>query len=156
MKHTKKLILFATGISPNAATAVVLDGNRGKPDPGNLAEVLSTGGRADQLLNIAASWMTQDRISFAQYDLLRQRLKKEPAVTDIKLDGNVLVLAVEGGAEERLFPEDPNLPQVDVVDHVPFYEKAWYWIKNHKVAAIGGGSAVLLLVIALIVKHARS
>ena len=156
MKQKNKQILFATGMSVNAGGVDALVEDGGKADPMGLAEVLNTGGRADQLLNIAASWMAQERISYAQYDLLRQRLKKEPAVTDLKLDGDVVVLAIEGGAEERIFPTDPNLPPVVVKDHVPFYEKAWYWIKNHKAVAIGGGSAVLLLVIALIVKHTRS
>ena len=93
MKQKNKQILFATGMSVNAGGVDALVEVGGKADPMGLAEVLNTGGRADQLLNIAASWMAQERISYAQYDLLRQRLKKEPAVTDLKLVVSLKALA---------------------------------------------------------------
>ena len=135
MKQKNKQILFATGMSVNAGGVDALVEDGGKADPMGLAEVLNTGGRADQLLNIAASWMAQERISYAQYDLLRQRLKKEPAVTDLKLDveqkrrevvvtttnenGDEIIVAIAGRRIDDRFKITPATRRVAAISLLP-------------------------------------
>ena len=110
----------------------------------------------DGLMLRVQTLYVNEKVTDYQYYYFRERVKKAPAVTDIKLDGDVLVLIIADGTEERVQPGDgAELPQVDIIEHVPFYQKAWYWLKTHKAVAIGGGTVLFALVVLLIVKLAK-
>ena len=94
----KKKILFLTAA----------DGPIGPQMPDRAADIVppsgsgNTASLADELLVRANAWLTAEKINYAQYDLLRKRLKASPAVLDAKLDGNIIVLALADGRTTRL------------------------------------------------------
>lgn len=142
MSKAKKQILFATGAQTAALSIATTD-------------TLTTSSEvslADELARRVNAWFEAGKIEYSQYDLFRRRLKEQPAVSDVKLDGNVLVLAVNGGEDERIFPDDANLDEVVVVDSLPLRQKVWNWIKSHAAISISGGVLLVLLVVLLIKK----
>lgn len=155
MNRKKKQILFATG-TPGVLTlgAGLLDD---KPDVTAVnvgGGVLNGPSLAEILSRRVNAWAEKGQIEPTQLTLFLRRVKEEPAVTDVKLDGNVLVLTIDNGTEERIFPDAGiELPEVPAVGHYYWYEKCWHWVKNHKAVAIGGGSLLVLLIVLLIVKH---
>ena len=154
--NNPKKILFSTGA--NAATMGLkpdADGAVEMPTDGNLNTPGGDAVRlADELMQRVSTLYVGEKVTDYQYYYFKKRIKESPAVTDIKLDGDVLVLIIANGTEERVQPGDgAELPQVDIVEHVPFYEKAWDWIKNHKAVSISGAALLLALVILLIVKR---
>lgn len=154
MNHKKKQILFATGTPVAATLGAGLDD--GKLDVAAAASggILSGPGLAEILSRRVNAWAEKGQIEPTQLTLFLSRVKEEPAVTDVKLDGNVLVLDLDDGTVERIFPDDGvELPEVPVVGHNHWYERCWYWVKNHKAASIGGGALLVLLIVLLIVKH---
>jgi hypothetical protein len=150
--NNPKKILFTVGAIAGMGSKTGVD------------EVIENGGQftpsgdsvrlADELMQRVSTLYVGEKVTDYQYYYFKKRIKEAPAVTDIRLDGDVLVLIIANGTEERVQPGDgAELPQVDIVEHVPFYEKAWYWIKSHKVVSISGAALLLALVILLIVKR---
>lgn len=110
----KKKILFATAsagaIGPQMPHwAADITHNPGTGSQANNANL------ADEILRRANAWLTAEKINYAQYDLLRKRLKQTPAVLDAKLDGNIIVCALADGTEHRILPDDANLPEIPVI-----------------------------------------
>ena len=153
--NNPKKILF----SETAAAALRLnpgaDGMMEKPDAVLLEGLDGDSVRlADELMQRVATLYVGEKVTDHQYYYFKQRIKESPAVADIKLDGDVLVLILADGTQERVQPgHGAELPQVDIVEHLPLYQRAWYWIKAHKAVAIGGATLLLALVVLLIVKR---
>ena len=153
--NNPKKILFSEQAAAAKRLTPGADGMVENPDAALLKGIDADSVRlADQLMQRVASLYVGEKVTDHQYYYFKKRIKESPAVTDIKLDGDVLVLILADGTEERVQPgHGAELPQVDIVEHIPFHERAWYWIKAHKAVAIGGGTLLLALVILLIVKR---
>lgn len=153
--NNPKKILFSEPTAAIMGLKPDVDGTLEKPDAVLLNGIDGDSVRlADELMKRVASLYVGEKVTDHQYYYFKKRIKESPAITDIKLDGDVLVLIIANGTEERVQPGDgAELPQVDIVEHLPFYEKAWYWIKAHKAVAIGGTTLLLALIILLIVKR---
>lgn len=149
----KKKILFGTGSNANFIGPVI---------PEDIAEIISgdavnaatLADISQELARKVYAWYNAEKINYAQYDLFKNRLKKAPAVTDARLDGDVLVLSIAGGQEERILPTDANLPIVPVIgkkDTWKIFGVTWkkkYWI------ATFSATAVLIAVLAIVAtKH---
>lgn len=128
----KKQTLFATG-------TLTADLVLGSPA---VAEGKTQASLADELLVRANAWLAAGKINYAQYDLLRKRLKETPAVVDAKLDGDIIVCALADGTEHRILPDDANLPEVVVTDSRDTWTllgitwKKKYWIATFSATAV--------------------
>ena len=153
--NNPKKILFSEATAAAKRLTPGADGMVEKPDAALLKGIDGDSVRlADELMKRVSTLYVSEKVTDHQYYYFKKRIKESPAVTDIKLDGDVLVLIIADGTEERVQPGDgAELPQVDIVEHLPFYERAWYWLKAHKAVAIGGGTVLLALIILLIVKR---
>lgn len=153
--NNPKKILFADAKAATMGFKPGADGTVEKPDyflfgagDGDSVRL------ADELARRVYAWAERGDIESTQLTLFLKRVKQSPSVTDVKLDGNVLVLSIADGTVVRITPDDGlELPEIPVVGHLAWYERAWYWIKAHKAVAIGGTTLLLALVILLIVKR---
>lgn len=130
----KKKILFLTAadgpIGPQMPDWVADITHDPGTDPQNPAPNL-----ADEILRRANAWLTAEKINYAQYDLLRKRLKASPAVLDAKLDGNIIVLALADGSQERILPDAANLPEITVIDSPDTWTiLSLTWKKKYRIA----------------------
>lgn len=153
--NNPKKILFSEPTAAIMGLKPDVDGTLEKPDAVLLNGIDADSVRlADELMKRVASLYVGEKVTDHQYYYFKKRIKESPAVTDINLDGDVLVLIIANGTEERVQPgHGAELPQIDIVEDLPFLERAWYWIKAHKAVAIGGGTLLLALIILLIVKR---
>ena len=149
----KKKILFLTAADgpigpqmPDWAADISHDPGTDPQDPApNLA---------DEILRRANAWLTAEKINYAQYDLLRKRLKASPAVLDAKLDGNIIVLALADGTQERILPDQPNLPPIPVIGH----RDTWTilgltWKKKYWIATFSATAVLIAVLSILAAKH---
>jgi hypothetical protein len=109
---------------------------------------------ADEILRRANAWLTAEKINYAQYDLLRKRLKASPAVLDAKLDGNIIVLALADGSQERILPDDANLPEFTVIDSPDTWTiLGLTWKKKYWIATFSATAVLIAVLSILAAKH---
>lgn len=145
----KKKILFAEPIGPQMPHWAADITHDPGTDPQNSAPNL-----ADELLRRANAWLTAEKINYAQYDLLRKRLKASPAVLDAKLDGNIIVLALADGSQERILPDAANLPPIPVIGR----RDTWTilgltWKKKYWIATFSATAVLIAVLSILAAKH---
>lgn len=152
----KKKILFASEhlpIGPEMPDWV--PGLFNNPDSGSQGNTVKVAEITAEILSRRVyEWSSEGKIEPTQLSLFLKRVKIEPKVVDVKLDGNILVLSIADGTEERIKPDDGiELQEVPFVYSRPWWEKSWYWIKNHPALSIGGGVLVIAIIVLLIVKR---
>lgn len=149
----KKKILFLTAADgpigpqmPDWAADITHDPGTSPQDPApNLA---------DEILRRANAWLTAEKINYAQYDLLRKRLKASPAVLDAKLDGNIIVLALADGSQERILPDAANLPEITVIDSPDTWTiLGLTWKKKYRIATFSATAVLIAVLSILAAKH---
>lgn len=149
----KKKILFATA-SAGAIGPQMPDRDADIIDHPGTGSQANNANLADELLRRANAWLTAEKINYAQYDVFRRRLKETPAVLDAKLDGNIIVLALADGTQERILPDQPNLPPIPVIGH----RDTWTilgltWKKKYWIATLSATAVLIAVLSILAAKH---
>ena len=149
----KKKILFATA-SAGAIGPQMPDRDADIIDHPGTGSQANNANLADEILRRANAWLTAEKINYAQYDHLRKRLKASPAVLDAKLDGNILVLALADGSQERILPGAANLPEFTVIGH----RDTWTilgltWKKKYWIASFSATAVLIAVLSILAAKH---
>lgn len=149
----KKKILFATA-SAGAIGPQMPDRDADIIDHPGTGSQANNANLADEILRRANAWLTAEKINYAQYDLLRKRLKASPAVLDAKLDGNIIVLALADGSQERILPDAANLPPIPVIGR----RDTWTilgltWKKKYWIATFSATAVLIAVLSILAAKH---